>query len=793
MPELDPPGVLRLRPGERQELHSYNMAEAVADPRPNEWAEVLEGRVAVFHDGRFHRVARAGDPIGFFRADFGLIELVGIEHSRVRQFDYDTLVDEQPDEAARLRELFFVEAADLRRRRRRLELGLAGYLARPGARIMPGPYHSRDVRMDCFLLDLKEPVEVPPGMVRIFERRALMVAARFPMFGTAERVVDPFVYAEVALFIPIVHPARGPALYCPELRPDNLMALLTGREMQGFPKRFAQAVMTEDDGLTLVMADEVRQDIRFARERVAEDVWVREIAAALWPDQKIGRFSGALGRVVTRLVGVDALLLLAPRLPIVVRHGRPGAGGLPAIDELRGVPFRFDPDRRDEPVGLPRFASPRDFQRLSRIRAQHLGAGWYPGEVLGGWSITLDLELGEARRLGLEGLFRQVVEVLRRPAPWQQAVQLPDSGGLAPEPVDGGLLLQPRARLELDGELATELKSGRVALFEGDVFVDIVDAPCRLEDAPPLVLDGARLKRWIEAVDVSTVIQAPRSPTPDEDSLKARVRWTRADSLVLDRFRHGDERLYEEGPDAVLLEGSEEGPSALEIWALRGPQTPFEADALPPVLTPLRRYLIIEEYETGQAIERAGGLYCLCSHPRLGRVLACVERWVDVPGRLLIARERLCQPARWGHFRERPWTEDLGMSGWNPSRELFLLLDGRLQLRTHRKMVGGSVSGSGLLGVPFGNQTLTVASWWQVHGFRAGPPLRRIVMNALQFSPGRAFWLRSPTLEPLSEHWVGQSVQAAIRVEGHSKWIPGREHDQDAGRMGHPWRLRRHR
>ena len=146
---------------------------------------------------------RPGDAIGFFRPDHGPIDLVAIEPSRVFAFDYEDLLREQPEQAARMRALFFDEAVELRRRRRRLELGLASYLVRPGARIMPGPYHSRDVRMDLFLVDLVEPVDCPEYMVRVFERRALMVAASFPSFGTSDLVVDPFVYAEIALFVPI--------------------------------------------------------------------------------------------------------------------------------------------------------------------------------------------------------------------------------------------------------------------------------------------------------------------------------------------------------------------------------------------------------------------------------------------------------------------------------------------------------------------------------------------------------------------------------------------------------------
>ena len=783
--------VEELAPGELLHLHSFNPAEAVAVPSPNEWAEVREGRLAVFHDGRFHRVVRTGDPVGFFRPDRGQISLFAMEPSRVYRFDHDILVREDPEQAARLEALFLDEAGQLRARRVRLEQGLADYLARPGARIMPGPYHSRDVRMDLFVVDLKAPLEAPPHMLKPFEHRALMAAATFPSFGTRERVVCPFVYAEIAIFVPVVHPARGPALYCPELRPDNLMALLTGREMQGFPKRFAQAVLAGEDSLSLVIADEVRSHLRFERQPVGVDDFVAELASMLWPGEPLGRFSGLLGRLATRVFGLDSLLVLAPRVPMLVRHRAPPCGGLPAIDELRGVPFRFDPDRSIDPVGLPRFASPRAFQRLEGVEARSFGDGWYPGEVLGGWSLEVDVELGEARRLGLEGLFGQLVESLRGEPEWPEVPLLPETCRPDPEREGERLRLARLARVELQGE-GWELVEGRVALFEGEQLVDLVEAPCALESALPLVLDGAELPRWVEAIEPSVLAPVARAPERLE-RLEARARWTRADTQVLDRFRHGDEGLYVPGPDAELRGGTFEGPTAMEIWSLRGPATAFEEGALPRVMRPLRRYLIVEEYE-GQhdRPDRAGGLYALCSHPDRGRVLVCVERWLDVPGRLLAARELLAQPARWGHFREGSWSyapHRVRLS----DRELFLCLDGRLQLRLRSEGVQEAASLKGLLGLPIGDQGLDIASWWRVHGFRSGRPLRRVATNRLQLQPERVSWLELPTLEPLAGAWAGQRAGGAVRIEGRAKWIPQSEAPPDPSRVRHPWRPWRHR
>jgi len=769
----------QLAVGESAALHTYNMAEAVARPAENEWARVVEGRVAVLHDDRFHRIATAGDPIGFFRGDLGHVTLVAVEPSRIERFDYEMLLQDDPDEAAAMRALFLEEARDLRARRVRLEQGLADYLARPGARLLPGPYHSRDVRMDLFLVELDEPVEVPKHMARVFERRALMAVATFPCFGTADRVVRSFVYAEVALFIPVLHPARGPALYCPELRPDNLMALITGREMHGFPKRFARSVMADDDGFTLVVNNEVRTHLRFEREPLPADRWMRDIASALWPDSPIGKFSGAIGRTVTRLLGLDNLMLLAPRLPVLVRRKSPSQGGLPPVDELRGVPFRFDDVGRDGPAGLPRFASPRCFERLCELRTYR--SSWYPSRVLDGWSLTLDLELGEARRLGLEGIFRQLVEELRGEPEWAPDRHLPL--GLTPEPIQEGARIRLPTRARLDLESPLRLVEGRVALFEDDLLIDLVEAGTVLGIATPLSSPG---QRRVEAIE-EAVLEPFDDPVTASDALQARVRWAAADAGLLDRFGADSDRIYVQGTDAELSGGTVEGPRAIEIWALKGPPSPLEEGALPRVLRPLRRFLVVEEYETG----RAGGLYVLCVHPSRGRLLVCVERWLDTPAHLVTARERLCQPARWGHFRTRPWTVSRPEYP-AAAQELLLCLDGRLQLELRRRSGNRIPHLRGLMGLPIQGPRIPIASWWRVHGFRAGPPLRRVVVNHLTFDVDEAHWLRQPALVPLSGAWTGQSVTAAARLEGRSKWEPS-EALPNPGRMRHPWRPRRHR
>lgn len=355
-------------------------------------SRVVAGRVAVFHERVFLFTAGPGEdvvPVG--------------DQLVVQALSPAVLEPLSSASAAR------TDAA-ISERRIRMERGFSRHLVRPANRLRPGPYHIRGVRMDLFVVELDRPVRLPHHLLRVptLGRRALMVTAEFPNFGTEADGGEPFRYAEIGCFVPCIHPFRGGALYCAELRPDNLVATLTGREMQGFPKRLAQAVATTETDLTFVLGDRVRLAGSWKPRAVSKPEFADGLVDTL-VGGSLGDGVGDLAGLVLAAVGLKPLLRWMPTLPVLVRRRTAETAGEPALDELRGIPFAFGGPSPDV-HGLPAFRMPRAFTRLEDLEMSWFGPSWYRGRALGGWRVTLDIELGEARALGPKGWLSDRVE-----------------------------------------------------------------------------------------------------------------------------------------------------------------------------------------------------------------------------------------------------------------------------------------------------------------------------------------------------------------------------------------------
>lgn len=548
-------------------------------------------------------------------------------------------------------------SAEVIRRRERMERGFTKHVVRPASRLEPGPYHSRGVRMDLFVVELARPVALPHHLLRVpgVGRRALIVTALFPNFGTTTKGGEPFEYAEIACMIPCIHPFRGGALYCPELRPDNLVAATTGREMQGFPKRLAQAVETTHTDLTFVLGDQVRLTGRWSPRPCSRPEFVDTLVDTLLGGDPLADAAGDLAGWILRVVGMKPLLKLMPHLPLLVRRRAPSSCVGGPLDELRGIPFDFGGPSQDI-VGLPGFRLPRAFHRLDEAELQWFGPSWYRGRALGGWRVTLDLELGEARQLGPRGWLRDRLE--------------PDD---VPTP-----------------------KPGSHARF-GDQ-----------------ALDG--------------------------------------DLAVLERTAADDRAIFDPGPDSVLADRSVEGGTQVDLLVLQG--DPTALDHLPPDVTALsdRRVLLIERGGS-EAAQRGAGLFIPAEHPRHGRVLYAVERWLAHAGPMHVARERLCHPARWGALRDGVLEVD--------GQQLFEL--------DHPPVDEDALDPAHWTGVPVIGNALPVLAWWCVTGFRSGPRVDRLVPSQLVFHGARS-GLGPGVARGFGPGWPDQQILGGVRFEGTSVW-----------------------
>ncbi|MCP4805848.1 MAG: hypothetical protein GY884_10945 [Proteobacteria bacterium] len=171
--------------------------------------------------------------------------------------------------------------------------------------------------------------------------------------------------------------------------------------MQGFPKRLAQAVATTDSDLTFVLGDRVRLAGSWTPRAVSQPEFVDGLVDTLVVGS-LGDGVGDLAGLVLGAVGLKPLLRWMPTLPVLVRRRTSETAGEPALDELRGIPFAFGGPSPDV-EGLPAFRTPRAFTRLEDLKVSWFGPSWYRGRALGGWRVTLDIELGEAREFGPKG------------------------------------------------------------------------------------------------------------------------------------------------------------------------------------------------------------------------------------------------------------------------------------------------------------------------------------------------------------------------------------------------------
>jgi CRP-like cAMP-binding protein len=118
---------------------------------------------------------------------------------------------------------------------------LDAFFPRGFGALTPGPYDCRDVTLHLFPFVLPDAADHPmqlsrPAGVR-YASRLFMVAlvkmrdTRHPAFDKA------FDYDEVTVFVPaLVDGQKAPYLHVPFIYADNVMAIILGREISGFPK-----------------------------------------------------------------------------------------------------------------------------------------------------------------------------------------------------------------------------------------------------------------------------------------------------------------------------------------------------------------------------------------------------------------------------------------------------------------------------------------------------------------------------------------------------------------------------
>ena len=271
----------------------------------------------------------------------------------------------------------------------------------PNARLVPGPYYGELFDQYIFIMeDLPATLLrlMPPGCTLLpgLGGRYLITFNFFPGLTTRNPAGrgKKFAYAETAPFIPCVVSAgrsglpSTAGLFCPELYPDNYLAIALGRELYGFPKRFATTTCTSDH-VDMVMGG--RMILRASwqdQQSITADRFAADCLRQMLGEKGIAQLLAPLQGAFFSLVNRDSVRAHWPAMPVFVHKQIPDVVSenevVYEIDELDEVPFKV--------MGLS------DFRVLHGAGVRFLTDDWFlGGRCLGAFRLRMSFGFGKGR------------------------------------------------------------------------------------------------------------------------------------------------------------------------------------------------------------------------------------------------------------------------------------------------------------------------------------------------------------------------------------------------------------
>ncbi len=271
----------------------------------------------------------------------------------------------------------------------------------PNARLVAGPYYGELFDQYVFVMeDRPEGLQrlMPPGCSLIpgLGGRWLLTFNFFPGLTTRNPAGrgKKFAYAETTPFIPCMVSTghlglpTTAGLFCPELYPDNYLAIALGRELYGFPKRFATTTRTADHvdmvmGGRMVLRASWREQRSITPEQFATDC-ARLVLGSKGLASLLAPLQGAFFSVLNR----DAVRTRWPAMPVFVHKQIPDVISedevVHEIDELDEIPFKI--------MGLS------DFRVLGGAGVRFLTDDWFlGGRCLGAFRLRMSFGFGKGK------------------------------------------------------------------------------------------------------------------------------------------------------------------------------------------------------------------------------------------------------------------------------------------------------------------------------------------------------------------------------------------------------------
>jgi Acetoacetate decarboxylase (ADC)/Cyclic nucleotide-binding domain len=375
---------------------------------------VFEGEVAVMHGNSVLRVLQAPETIGLLSALDGRprsasVKALGAVSARLAsKRTLDELIAQSPEFDRRLISYLCTELRIQYEREADWSRSLSDFFLSPGAVMVPGPYVADPFEMLIFVVDddsVRLAELLPPGFKLIpgMGGRYLLTVNFFESLRSEHPLGagKKYRYREVSPFIPC-RQGHKVGVFCPELYPDNYLAISIGRELYGFPKRFGR-VEKNAHGFDLIVDEALLFRAR-VRERIPIDTaaFASKLTRALFPNL-LGSVSGGLAGSLFDLANARAPRALWPSVPVFVRSQRPHASAdhRRAIDQLSEIPFRVESFE-----ALAELVNPV----LEFTRADH----FLRGRCVAAFVVRLGFRFGDAEssdvraepRAGWRGIFR---------------------------------------------------------------------------------------------------------------------------------------------------------------------------------------------------------------------------------------------------------------------------------------------------------------------------------------------------------------------------------------------------
>lgn len=362
---------------------------------------LVRGEVAVHRDGRLVTLIRAPHALGLLALIDGGVRsatLAAFAPSLVVQVPRALFDHLRATSPAFSNNLTVALATELRRMYTAQSEQLAhfdDFFEAPNAKLVPGPYVAEHIDMVLCVMQ-GDPVQLArllPDGLRPFPGLDGKFLLTFNFFRGV-RSESPiargktFAYSETCPFIPCLGPRLQPAVFTPELYPDNLLAIALGREAYGFPKRFGRTTEGErtidlsvGGGLTLRAAWE-------SARTVDAGTWANHVAA-LWTGG-VG-LPALLQPVLTTLLDtVDGTRLakLRPAVPVFVHKQ--------ILDERTETERVFDVDSLIEiPFQIQHLG---DYRVLDGASVRYLDDRYFlPGTCVGAARLRLGFRFGRGR------------------------------------------------------------------------------------------------------------------------------------------------------------------------------------------------------------------------------------------------------------------------------------------------------------------------------------------------------------------------------------------------------------